>query len=400
MIVSASASPTEEAPTGHHPTSALRTLVWAALGVVFGDVGTSPLYAMSETVSSHLSAVHGIKDKVALRIGEHYGKDEVLGWTSLFFWSLAIVVTVKYVVLHHAGRQPGRGRPLLAPRASAVIGAALLFGDGIVTPAISVLSAIEGLQLVAPSVHRYIVPLTVVILVGPLRHPALRHGLHRAALRPGDGAVVQRHRAPRRLCTSRRTPGVLEALSPAPRGALPRPPRLPRLQAPRLGGARGDGRRGPLRRHGPLRPQAHPPRVAGAGLPRAAPLLPGAGGAPAGPHPAAAAQPFFNMVPRGPGGVRARRPRRARHGHRVAGAHLGGVLAHPAGHPAGVLPARRGEAHLGRGRGADLRPRPQLDARRRVHPAGAGVPALVAPRRGLRARRQRHHGHHSSRVAT
>ncbi|MBL9108764.1 MAG: KUP/HAK/KT family potassium transporter, partial [Myxococcales bacterium] len=184
MIVSASASPTEEAPTGHHPTAALRTLVWAALGVVFGDVGTSPLYAMSETVSSHLSAVHGIKDKVALRIGEHYGKDEVLGWTSLFFWAIAIVVTLKYVVLIMRADNKGEGGlfsilALLQDRAKgsftkkgmavvvglAVIGSGLILGDGVITPSLSIMSAWEGLEVVTHRWTPYIPVLSVVTLV-------------------------------------------------------------------------------------------------------------------------------------------------------------------------------------------------------------------------------------------
>src|SRR5688572_29670415 len=86
---SASAAP---CPKGHH-ASALRVLIWAALGVVFGDIGTSPLYAMSETVSSHLMSTHDIKDKVTMALGQYYGRDEVFGWTSLFFWAIATVVT-------------------------------------------------------------------------------------------------------------------------------------------------------------------------------------------------------------------------------------------------------------------------------------------------------------------
>jgi hypothetical protein len=84
-------------------------LVWAALGVVFGDIGTSPLYAMSETVSSHLAATQNIKDKVTLQFGQYYGREEVLGWTSMFFWAIAIVVTLKYVVLILRADNEGEG---------------------------------------------------------------------------------------------------------------------------------------------------------------------------------------------------------------------------------------------------------------------------------------------------
>src|SRR5262245_58075922 len=83
----------------HHPATAMRVLVWGALGVVFGDIGTSPLYAMSETVSSHLMSTHGLKEKVTMTFGQYYGRDEVFGWTSLFFWAIAVVVSLKYVLL-------------------------------------------------------------------------------------------------------------------------------------------------------------------------------------------------------------------------------------------------------------------------------------------------------------
>lgn len=184
MTASASVPSSEGASSGHHPTAALRTLVWAALGVVFGDVGTSPLYAMSETVSSHLASVHGIKEKVELRIGEHYGPDEVLGWTSLFFWAIAIVVTLKYVVLIMRADNKGEGGlfsilALLLDRAKgrftkaglgavialAVIGSGLILGDGVITPSLSIMSAWEGLEVVTHRWSPYIPVLSVVTLV-------------------------------------------------------------------------------------------------------------------------------------------------------------------------------------------------------------------------------------------
>src|SRR5204863_9298107 len=120
-----------------------------ALGVIFGDIGTSPLYAMSETVSSHLMATQGIKEKVTMSLGQYYGRPEVLGWTSLFFWAIALVVTLKYVVLILRADNHGEGGMfsilgLLKAKAAAlftargmtvivvmaVVGSGLILGDG------------------------------------------------------------------------------------------------------------------------------------------------------------------------------------------------------------------------------------------------------------------------------
>src|ERR1700744_516319 len=104
---------TDPATTDPHPSphnqGSLRLLTWAALGVVFGDIGTSPLYAMSETVSSHLMSVHGIQDKVTMALGQYYGADEVYGWTSLLVWAIAVVVSFKYVFLIMRADNEGEG---------------------------------------------------------------------------------------------------------------------------------------------------------------------------------------------------------------------------------------------------------------------------------------------------
>jgi KUP system potassium uptake protein len=147
---------------------ALRLATVAALGVVFGDLGTSPLYAMQE-------AFHG-------RRGVAPTPENVLGIASLFLWSLVLMVSLKYVaVLMRAGnRGEGGVLALLAlflgdrthvHRAKLVItlglfGSAMLYGDGVITPAISVLSAVEGIQIATPAFQRFVVPLTIVILVG------------------------------------------------------------------------------------------------------------------------------------------------------------------------------------------------------------------------------------------
>jgi KUP system potassium uptake protein len=162
----------------------MRALVWAALGVVFGDIGTSPLYAMSETVSSHLSSMHGIKEKVTMSFGQYYGKDEVLGWTSLFFWAIAFVVTLKYVVLIMRADNEGEGgmfsilallkdkaaklftnKGMFVVVAMAVLGSGMILGDGVITPSLSIMSAWEGLEVVTHRWSPYIPWLSVATLI-------------------------------------------------------------------------------------------------------------------------------------------------------------------------------------------------------------------------------------------
>jgi len=133
---------------------------------VFGDIGTSPLYTLRECL--HAS-------------GEHPGASEVYGILSLIFWSLTMVVTIKYLAFIMKADNKGEGGifallALVPKRASkrsmsaiailAVVGAALLYGDGTITPAISVLSAIEGVALAKPSLEVLVIPLTCAILIG------------------------------------------------------------------------------------------------------------------------------------------------------------------------------------------------------------------------------------------
>jgi KUP system potassium uptake protein len=143
-------------------------LCLTALGVVYGDIGTSPLYALKVC----FSGLHAIPLRPA----------NVLGVLSLVFWSLVVIVTIKYHVyvlrldnrgeggilalmgLVRGGRTGRRVRMLLVT--VGVFGAALLYGDGIITPAISVLSAVEGLHVATPLFDAAVVPITVVILVG------------------------------------------------------------------------------------------------------------------------------------------------------------------------------------------------------------------------------------------
>ncbi|MCY7315822.1 MAG: KUP/HAK/KT family potassium transporter, partial [Rubrivivax sp.] len=145
---------------------ALAALTLAAVGVVYGDIGTSPLYALKE-VFAH--------DRVPLTPGN------ILGILSLVFWTLTVVVSLKYVSLILRADNNGEGgliamlalatqavkhRPALRRRLLllGIFGTAVFFGDGVITPAISVLSAVEGLEVAAPGLHRFVVPVTLVVI--------------------------------------------------------------------------------------------------------------------------------------------------------------------------------------------------------------------------------------------
>src|SRR5437868_3547040 len=147
----------------------LATLALAALGVVYGDIGTSPLYAIRES----FYGPHGI--------GVTPGN--VLGVLSLVFWSLLIVVTIKYHIVIIRADNKGEGGVLalmalvngsrlargLSPRRIMILlgifGSALLYADGGLTPAISVLSAVEGLEIATPALASWVIPVTLVILI-------------------------------------------------------------------------------------------------------------------------------------------------------------------------------------------------------------------------------------------
>jgi len=144
----------------------LPMLMMGALGVVFGDIGTSPIYAFRE----------------AMRVqpGASTADSEILGLLSLIIWALTLTVTVKYVFFVTRADNNGEGGTLslmaLARKTfinppvwitvMGVMGAAMFFGDAIITPAMSVLSAIEGVKLVAPGMERWVVPITLVIIIG------------------------------------------------------------------------------------------------------------------------------------------------------------------------------------------------------------------------------------------
>jgi len=160
-----SATPEATLPE-NHAHAGFWTLMLGAVGVVFGDIGTSPLYALKESVA-------------AAAAGGPVTRDIILGVLSLILWSLVLVVTVKYVVILLRADNKGEGGTLtlvaLAQRAIGhrgglalmlgIAGAGLFYGDAVLTPAISVLSAVEGLKLVAPDLESYVVPVTLAILI-------------------------------------------------------------------------------------------------------------------------------------------------------------------------------------------------------------------------------------------
>ncbi len=163
MTASVTSSEAHEGPA----TSGFWGLTLGSIGVVFGDIGTSPLYAFREAVAG--AAGHGQPVTRAI----------VLGVLSLILWALFTVVTAKYVLLLLRADNNGEGGTLslmaLGQRALGrrslfllalgVLGASMFIGDSMITPAISVLSAVEGLKLAAPALEHYVVPLTVFILV-------------------------------------------------------------------------------------------------------------------------------------------------------------------------------------------------------------------------------------------
>jgi KUP system potassium uptake protein len=162
MAVSVTSTEAHDGPV----TTGFWALTLGSIGVVFGDIGTSPLYAFREAVA-------------AAAQGQPITRAIVLGVLSLILWALFVVVTAKYVLLLLRADNNGEGGTLslmaLGQRAlgrrswpllaMGVVGASMFIGDSMITPAISVLSAVEGLKLAAPALEHYVVPLTVFILV-------------------------------------------------------------------------------------------------------------------------------------------------------------------------------------------------------------------------------------------
>ncbi len=149
-----------------HAKASLPLLTLGAVGVVYGDIGTSPIYAFRQAM--------------AVRPGVAATETEVLGLLSLIVWALALTVALKYVFFVTRADNNGEGgtlslmalarktfeKPPVWITALGVAGAAMFYGDAMITPAISVLSAVEGLELVAPHMTRWVVPITLLIILG------------------------------------------------------------------------------------------------------------------------------------------------------------------------------------------------------------------------------------------
>ena len=176
-----------------HKSSNSWSLALVALGVVFGDIGTSPLYALRECLA-HAHYKHG--DPV----------DMVYGPISLMFWSLTIMVAVKYLTFLSNATAQGEGgmfallsllrskKDALKPRTQGFVvlvvlfGASLLYGDGMITPAISVLSAVEGMEQISPALHQWVGPIAIVILLGLF--VVQRHGTAKIGVAFGPIMIV------------------------------------------------------------------------------------------------------------------------------------------------------------------------------------------------------------------
>ena len=151
------------------PKGSLRALMLGAIGVVFGDIATSPLYALKECFNPQ----HGVP----------FSSEAVFGVISMVFWAFMVVVSIKYVMFIMRASNNGEGgilalmalalrtvpvgsKSALAIMMLGVFGASMFYGDAVITPAISILSAVEGLEVVSPELKRYVIPVTLIILIG------------------------------------------------------------------------------------------------------------------------------------------------------------------------------------------------------------------------------------------
>jgi len=270
---------TGETPGGGHGAAvrpASVALVLGALGVVFGDIGTSPLSALQTVFSLDQGEVKPTPD-------------DVYGVISLVFWSVTLIVSVKYVLVVMRADNDGEGgvmalaalgRRLMSSTskrtrvciALGVLGASLFYGDSVITPAISVLSAVEGITVTDPGLAPFVVPIAATILTGLF-----------AAQRWGNGRVGRLFGPVMLLWfLALAVAGVAHVVQdPVHQGPVAdlrvRVRRLApvrRLRGPRCGRPVDHRCRGPVCRHGPLREAGHQPGMVLGGLPRAGAQLP------------------------------------------------------------------------------------------------------------------------------
>ena len=354
------------APHPHVGRRPLLPLTLTALGVVYGDIGTSPLYALRECFfSSHsVPPTH----------------ENVLGVLSLIIYSLILVVSIKYIVLVMRADNQGEGGILaltaliLRPQSSSrgrgllillgIVGASLLYGDGMITPAITVLGAVEGLKVVTPIFDNYVVPISIVILITVFA--IQRYGTDRVGGFFGPIMVVWfATLAALGIASIAQAPEVLAAVNP-----------VYAVEFFHHNGWHGFGvlgarlpcrhwRRGAVRGHGALRQAADPHRLVRVRASGAALELLRAGLArPAKPERRRAA-----VLPAG-AGMDAAAARGAGHDggdHRVAGPDLRCVLPDPRGDSARLRAAPRRRAHLASRDGSGLRAAGQLVPRPQHH---------------------------------
>ena len=157
----------DPASADHHQHGNFWSLTIGSIGVVYGDIGTSPLYAFKEAINA--AKEHGV-----------IGREPVIGILSLILWTLLLIVTLKYVLILLRADNKGEGGTFalmvlgqtVAKRSAPLLlglgiaGVSFFYGDAVITPAISVLSAVEGLKVVAPALERFVVPIAIVILCG------------------------------------------------------------------------------------------------------------------------------------------------------------------------------------------------------------------------------------------
>ena len=231
-----------------------------SIGVVYGDIGTSPLYAMREAL------IHSQEGGIT--------REEVLGVTSLLLWALLFIVTAKYVLFLMRADNDGEGgtlslmalaqralgRPTTAVFVLGVAGAALFYGDALITPAISVLSAVEGLKLVTPVFEPLRDPDHGRHPVPAVRGTAAWHRQGGGLVRADHAGLVRGHRRARSDHIGDDL-GVLASFSPAHADRLSWPRTDRRLRRPGQRVSRGHGCRGAVRRHGPFRPRPDPGRL-------------------------------------------------------------------------------------------------------------------------------------------
>ena len=367
--------------------SSLFALTLGAIGIVYGDIGTSPLYALKEVFR------HG---HVPLT------ESNIYGVLSLVFWTLTVVVSIKYVVLILRADNNGEGgliamlalasqavrdRPKLRRRLLflGIFGTAIFFGDGVITPAISVLSAVEGLQVAAPGLHTWVVPVTLVVLTALFVFQ--RHGTARVGRLFGPVmAVWFLVLAALGLAHIGDNVAILKALSP--HYALLFMFRHSAIAFIALGSVvlcvtGAEALYADMGHFG-----KRPIRMAWFGMAMPALVLNYFGqGAMLLAHPEKVGNPFFEMAPAW-ALLPADRAGHLRHGDRFAGPDHGGVLGDQAGDPARLPAAPARPAHLG------ARDRPDLRALRQLGPV-----LLHRHRRGpVRHQRRagrglRHHRH-------